>query len=230
MKLTDHYSDFHALIDEVISEKNSPQMTRVLNPSDTALLKNTRCFGLKEDKVSGLLTACPWVGIVVLLPSLPSVYQWRQALAWGYTAKREGGNRSDYWQVQGLNVEPNVARLRSWRGPFDRMKNFGRLDLIWLEEINRGKLCITSLTPEHPFPFFHSLWAALRLENQVLSTGSERFFTNLFHKTETFKGWKYWRCLSHHAKHIFLTWLVSFGFPLRFKRHICLWVWTTYAL
>lgn len=74
MNFSEHYSDFCSLINEVISQKNSPQMTCVLNPRDTILLKNTQFFGLREDSVSGLLTARPRVGIVVLLPSLPSLY------------------------------------------------------------------------------------------------------------------------------------------------------------
>lgn len=39
MNFSEHYSDFCSLINEVISQKNSPQMTCVLNPSDTILLK-----------------------------------------------------------------------------------------------------------------------------------------------------------------------------------------------
>lgn len=75
-----------------LMESHSPRMTHVLNPSDTILLKkkNTPCFGLREDSVSGLLTARPRVGIVALLPSFPFLYHWRQAVAWGYCKGRRG--------------------------------------------------------------------------------------------------------------------------------------------
>lgn len=106
---------------------------------------------------------------------------------------------------------PGEAHLIGWR--------------TWLDMTWRNKLlCFTSLTPEHPFPFFQFLWAASSLENQALSTVSERFFTNSFHwryKTEMFKGWKHWRRLLHHTytfpSECSRTWLASSGFTLRFK-------------
>lgn len=42
-----------------------------LNEAQLSSLDDTQCLGLGQDRVSGFLTARPWLGIVAPLPSVP---------------------------------------------------------------------------------------------------------------------------------------------------------------
>ena len=129
VNLAEHHSFFSLLLNRWSNSWDSPRMTRVLNPGDTALLQNTQCFGLREDSVSWFLTARPWVGIVVPVPPPPtpppSVYHWRQAVAGGQTERRERGNRSNYsvpkvwfepWILHKAPVETGWYSEQWWQG------------------------------------------------------------------------------------------------------------------
>lgn len=138
-------------------ESHSPRMTHVLNPSDTILLKNTPCFGLREDSVSGLLTARPRVGIVALLPSFPFLYHWRQAVAWGYCKGRRGATGPITAEVQKSDFGPSFTLLQSCGDWFDRRRDFGKMSQVnTLWEVKVLQLNLHSIASIFLFVFLQS--------------------------------------------------------------------------
>lgn len=64
-----------------------------LNEAQLSSLDDTQCLGLGQDRVSGFLTARPWLGIVAPLPSVPPPCVTEDRHLLGATAKRDEGHR-----------------------------------------------------------------------------------------------------------------------------------------